>query len=89
MYLLCAAVLRLQQVRPLALTLTLSGKNGALLAIPDVFASFPNCQRLRYICAAEGGNGSLQALHLAMRDALPYMNQVKTVELELDPASAW
>jgi hypothetical protein len=67
----------------------LSGKSGALLAIPNVHASFLNCQRLRYICAAEGGDSSLQALHLAMREALPLMDQLKTVELDLDPANAW
>jgi hypothetical protein len=47
-----------------------------------VYTTFPNCQRLSYICAACGGSGSLQALHLALREALPHLCHLEAVKVE-------
>jgi hypothetical protein len=49
-----------------------------------VYTTFPNCQRLSYICAARGGSGSLQALDLALREALPHLGQLEAVEVDVE-----
>jgi hypothetical protein len=88
---MCCCFPRLQQVRPLALTLNLSGEDGAQLAKPVVYTTFRNCQRLSYLCAAKSGNSSLQALNLALREVLPHMDQLEIVEVEVEgqSSSAW
>jgi hypothetical protein len=76
-------------VRRLALTLTLSDKDAAQLANPAVYTTFSNCQRLTYTCTAHnGGSSSLQALHLALRKALPHLSQLEAVVVEVGEDSS-
>jgi hypothetical protein len=49
-----------------------------------MYTTFPECQRLRYTCAAGGGSGSLQALHLALREALPHLGHLEALEVEVE-----
>jgi hypothetical protein len=81
----------LQQVRPLALTLTLLGEDGTQLAKLATSNTFRNCQRLKFICAAKSDKSSLQAMHLALRDALPHMGHLESVDVEVEGqhSSAW
>jgi hypothetical protein len=64
---------------------------GEQLAKPAVYTTFPYCQRLQYICTAFGGESGLEALHLALREALPHMRQLRAVEVDVEEQcnSAW